>query len=440
MLRLIKKPQEIDVCILVEHVNRELESALLIKVYLEKLGLSCEVICYSYFKYENFWRYRPKLVIVHSCYSNGGLKSLIQFRLKEAPVIINLHSEQIVNSVRRDVIVGQDEAKDKIYHVSWGDVFTKSLLDAGVNTDAIIECGNPRLDFFKEGIVEQFVCSRKELALDYGLDENKKWALYSANTMHLRRLDEKPGNPHWPQAIEVGTKSFHKIIEWIECFVKEVPDIEFIYRPHPGEFKIIDKLKELKQQYSNFHIINEQAIRNWLYHCEFSGSWMSTSCVEASMFGRYMQVLRPFKVPEDVELDLLKGFDDFIEDYDSFKKRFTEVSAVPPKLLELISKYYYCHKKPACKALAEFAYERLSDPKSLRPTVVMKRKSSRKFKKLLEERIGRYLALKKSPLIRFSKKGKELMANLEAKKVDFFTENDVSEMYNEISKKAEKFK
>ena len=439
MFTLIKRPKEIDVCILIEHVNRELESALLIKVYLEELGLSCEVICYSYFKYESFWSYTPKLVIVHSCYSNGGLKSLIQFRMKHAPIIINLHSEQIVNSVRRDVIVGQDEAKDKVYHVSWGNVFTKSLLDAAVHEDAIIECGNPRLDFFKRGIVEQFVCSRKKLALDYGLDEKKKWALYSANTMHLRRIDEKPGNPHWPEAIKIGTESFYKIMEWIERFVQEVPEIEFIYRPHPGEFKIIDKLIDLKEKYSNFHIINEQAIRNWLYHCEFSGSWMSTSCVEASMFGRYMQVLRPLKVSDNVELDLLKGFDDFIEDYESFKKRFTEDSVIPAKLSELISNYYYSHDKPACKKLAEFAHERLSDPKSIRPTVVMKRKSLHKFKRLLEERIGRFLALKKSPFVGFSKKGKELMANLEAKKVDFFTNDDVDKMYQELSIKAKKF-
>ena len=439
MLNIIKRPQDVDVCILIEHVNREFESALLTKVYLERLGLSCEVVCYSYFKYENFWRLNPKLVIVHSCYRNGCLKTLIQFRMKRAPIIINLHSEQIVNSVRRDLIVGQDEAKDKIYHVSWGKVFTDSLIAAGVKPETIIKCGNPRLDFFKKGLVEQFVCTRESLADHYSLDVNKKWAMYSANTMHLRRIDEKPGNPHWPEAIEVGTKSFYKIVDWIEQFVKEVPDIEFIYRPHPGEFKIIEKLHKLKEQYPNFHIINEQPIRNWLYHCEFSGSWMSTSCVEASRFGRYMQVLRPFSVPDDIELDLLKGFDDFVENYKQFKERFTIETKVPDSLTELIANYYYNPELPACKVLADFAKERLEDEESIRPTVVMKRKITHKFKRLIEERIGRRFAVNDSPLVRFSKKGRQFKSNLEAKAVDFFTQKFVSEEYQEMKSKADKF-
>ena len=104
--------KEIDVLILIEHKSRELESASLIKFFLEKKGFTVIIDSIKFHKESVVLKYKPKIAIVPWVYSNKELDLFRNFnRFGPDTIIVNMHHEQISNDGSDAFIVPKDDAK-----------------------------------------------------------------------------------------------------------------------------------------------------------------------------------------------------------------------------------------------------------------------------------------------------------------------------------------
>ena len=79
--------------------------------------------------------------------------------------------------------------------------------------------------------------------------------------------------------IDYEKKSFDYIIDMIERYVKTHPEIEYVYRPHPSELAN-KQLDFIIEKYSNFHVISDLNIKQWIKVADQVNTWNSTAISE----------------------------------------------------------------------------------------------------------------------------------------------------------------
>lgn len=305
----------IDVLIIYEHVSRELESAVLLKKKLEKRGLRTRIAQYGWSEPAARFLYNPKIIIAPWCYDDIDYEFFREFvggydggRFK----LINIHCEQIGNSEDSGFMLPSGKAKE-VYHFVWGEYFKEKLLGCGTDINKIFITGNIRLDFFRD-TYKKISVDKKILIEKYNLDNCKKWILiigsFSGDVLQgkdISQLQERGINniDTWKK---IMLDSYYNILNWMEYICnKEVVsnDYEIIYRPHPSEC-ITDNLREIEKKFSNFHIIGDYAIRDWMINVDKLYAWNSTSAVEAIYSDKPIIFLRPIEIPENFRSPLLE--------------------------------------------------------------------------------------------------------------------------------------
>ena len=99
-------------------------------------------------------------------------------------------------------------------------------------------------------------------------------------------------------------------MEWFEKFLKAHPEKEFIYRPHPVEFNVLDEdstISILDEKYPNFHYINKYAIQEWIRPCDYLNTVISTSIIDVYLLEKQCNILRPVELNPDFDNPLLVG-------------------------------------------------------------------------------------------------------------------------------------
>lgn len=315
---------KIDILILIEHRARELESAVLLKYFFEKKGYSVIIDSIKFHKESVVLKYKPKLAIVPWAYGNKEIDLFRNFnRFNNNTIILNMHHEQISNDGSDSFIIPTGDAK-KVFHISWGENYSQKLLENNCSHNSIIQCGNPRLDFYKSNL-NKISAPKEILSERYNLDSSKRWILFIANSFHL--LSENQININISKGvdikeqIEVSINNRNSFLKYASDYLEVNNDAVFIYRPHPS-FAHLDKetleIKELCSKYRNFRCISENSIRDWIINSDITMSFHSTSVIECAVCDIPFYLFRSHNLSPDKDYKFFNNYEYIISDYNVF--------------------------------------------------------------------------------------------------------------------------
>lgn len=310
-----------DFIILYEHRARELENAVLLAMHLEKKGYKVAI---EYRRSARLLFQRTDVIIVPFFYNN---ENVIDFTIQlfgNVKKVINLQYEQLFNSI--DEESGLLYPHDYAVHAStiaWGKKECELMQKNGIPAKNIFTIGNMSIDLNYEKYKACYY-SKKELADKFGIPFDKEWHLFISSFSYvgiskanIKQLSDYVYAPE--QFMDLSVNSWEILMEWYERFLKEHEDTIIIYRPHPGELKNA-KLSEMSKKYKNFFCLNEYSIRQWIRICDSISMWYSTSLVDIYYAGKRCGIVRPIKIPDDLDFKIYESqrIITRYEDYEQF--------------------------------------------------------------------------------------------------------------------------
>lgn len=295
-----------DFMILYEEKVRELESACILKMALEKEGFSAEI--YSIYSLRKSLK-RAKVIIVPHLYND---KQVYQFICKFKPrtcKVINLQYEQVL--CKEDLKVGhgypEGDAKNSII-LAWGN-HEKNRYSNDGNQDCIItgclpmDLNLPKYDSLYYG--RDYICKK------YGLNSTRKLLVF-ISSFSLANVGEDYirlyYNKNYQQMkvfSDISRRSKATIVKYLKKLAIE-ERVTVIYRPHPAEYED-DQLIELQSTTEHFHVITEESVRQWIRVSDCLVTWFSTSIVDAYYAGKPCVILRPEKIPQEIDVPFFIG-------------------------------------------------------------------------------------------------------------------------------------
>lgn len=346
-----------------ENIQREVQNAYLLKAELKRRGH--ELYICDMFYMLNISREKigfiPDAVLTPYLYEDHQLeyfKLLFDHKIRR---IVNLQYEQILTNRHNQLgfHIPKNLNRNAI-HLCWGEKWKNIMINGGVPEKNCIITGSLNVDMDRERF-DGLYKTRSEIAVEHNLDENKKWILFisSFNMVNLSK-DRKQynynrlGKKQINERIEIDTKSRNMILEWIEKYISENNNCEFIYRPHPGENLEDDIIYNMLRKYTRFHIIRDDSVRAWIKVCDKINTWATTSIVDVYFMKKNCSILRPIPIASWMNNGLTdKG--DFISDYESFKS-FNENDSINKFPIDesLILENFYIDEE-------KYAYELICD-------------------------------------------------------------------------------
>lgn len=339
--------KKVDFLLVYEHKMRELENLCLLAVELENRGYSTEIVGCTDLARKIKPIYDVVVIVVPGALNNVTFDYCLG-RFAKFKKIVSMPSEQVITENKE---IGNLEpietiGKDAIY-ITWGDYFRRHLIErSNCDPEKIQICGHISMDFWKEAFNSYYDSEKTEVAKRYNLDINKNWNIFISSLV-LQSLTEEEieklmsitgRNNIWEKyKIEVQTKN--NIFSWFENKLKEDQNQYIIYRPHPAERKTLE-LIELEKKYSNFKIIEEGSVRQWIAMCTRIFTWVSTSIVDVYFAKKNCHILRPVELPMEFDAPIFKNAI-IIKDEEGFKETFSEQEEKKfPLSMKLLSDYY----------------------------------------------------------------------------------------------------
>jgi len=302
-----------DFLIVYEVKRRELENAYLLKAFLNYRGFSCD-ICHFYEShyFSLFQRKQYRVIVVPQLYGTDGVER-IRCRFGPTEHIVNLQCEQILSDDFEDLDLHTPKglAREAI-HICWGKRTFNKLVSKGLPPEQLPILGSLALDYLHHKILGIVSAKKSILAERHNLDPSRKWILFTSSfTMadmpkDRQAMDERILGIRLDERVKLFTLSRMGMLKWFKRLLEERKEDILIYRPHPDEF-VLDVVYKLQERFPNFCIIREESVRTWVAACDTILNWYSTSCVEAYYLKRPYFVLRPLPIPEEIELELMKG-------------------------------------------------------------------------------------------------------------------------------------
>lgn len=316
-----------DVLILYEHKIREINNACLIKNELELRGYKVKIaslynITTPYLIQPIFFS-KPKLVIVPWLYGTVEVNK-IRNLFKDAEFkLVNLQCEQIISEkwIESGYFFPKGEAR-KYLHVCWGENIEKRLITLGLHKKNLLTIGALSTDYDKNNFRKLFV-DKSFIANEYKLRKESKWSLFISSFTYTTLTEEEISELYQRTSAkkddfaELMRRSKKTIVSWMIKFLIENKNIEFIYRPHPGE-REDSYLKKLEKEYENFHVISERSVSQWIYVCDNINSWFSTSTVDAYFLDKEFAIIRPYSIPKYLDSEILTDLS-YIDKYETFR-------------------------------------------------------------------------------------------------------------------------
>lgn len=351
-----------DVLIIYERKLRELENALLLKLELEKRGLTCEIRQFYEISLSNLLGLKKyKIILAPHLYSTKSIPRIYS-RFGKADNIINLQYEQVLSKKWEKLGVHnpQGEAK-KAYHICWGESTQQRLVDTGVDVSRIRTLGAVQLDMLRKEYREQYFDAREVLGRKYNLPTNKKWSVFISSLSYANITEERLKNNEaltntsMKYYADNHTENRHLFLEWFEKILEKNKENIFIYRPHPEELSL-EPVEKLALKFENFVIIPDESVKTWIANCDKVYSWFSTSVIEAHFLNKKYSILRPIKLLDEADSVLLKKAR-FIESYSEFEEDYFSDIAIEELPLDDddVNDYYLIDsKKPAFVKYVDF--------------------------------------------------------------------------------------
>ena len=355
--------KKVDFLLGCEVKGRELESLCLLRHELIKRGYSVEI--------KSFLELSGKLITHYDAevFASGGLRfwSNIPYEIGQA-VKFRKHIEMPWEEVFQNSFYNNHVVRDQIgletVTTVWGEKPKRYFIEnESVNSDRIFVCGHPVMDFCKPKL-KNYYRNRESVAEVYNISTKKQWNLFSSSFTTVASEEswwidyDKANNIdvyHRLYLLEKETQN--KILEWFRTVLSKHKEQVIIYRPHPDEI-VVDEVYAVEKEFDNFYIIRDMGIIQWLRVCDRAYTWISTSTAEAFFVGMPNYILRPVKVPQDIEIVTFSHPEKFIEDVEGFEETFykkpTEHSISDKELRDF---YYYDEKNYTYSILADLFEE-----------------------------------------------------------------------------------
>lgn len=365
------KIEELDFLFIYEHKVRELENLCLLKYELDKRGYKVKIIHIEDAEALKAMRpiYHTKVVVTMACYQNSSIewhtKNFVKF-----DKLIDMQWENIVfpmDEKDTDAYKNYSGVAKEVVRVSWGTMNQTRMLDvAKMDPKKVKLIGHVGMDFLRDEL-KGYYLSKEEVLKDYGIPADKKIFLFISpyfSDFHTeeylaemcRRFGE--GWRYYYKDCMLPSKKI--ILDWMSRICEEREDVVFVYRPHPGEES--EQASEMAKRYSNFKVIRDRSVKQWILISDKVYTGNSSTFVEA-FFGKKMcYLLIPISVPSDYELAFLKDADK-ISDFEEFEKTTQEDDRPFPVSEKLIDEVYTIDwDKPSYIKFADMAEEVLQNP------------------------------------------------------------------------------
>ena len=307
-----------DFMILYESRARELESACILKNALKSRGFSVGV--YSIYSLMKNIR-NAKVIIVPHLYDD---KQVFQFICKYKPRrcrVINLQYEQVLSEQGLKAGYGypQGQAANALL-LAWGEHEKNRYKGDDKQECKVTGCLAMDLNLPK---YDKLYLSKEYLCNKYRIDTRKKLLVFISSfalanvTDEYLRLHYKNRFCIMKKFAEISHRSQKTVIEWLKKIAVE-EGWEVVYRPHPAEYEN-SKLRELEKSLKGFHIIQTESVRQWIRIADQTVTWFSTSVVDAYYAMKPCIILRPEKIPEDLDVPFMIDaqsictYDDFVK-------------------------------------------------------------------------------------------------------------------------------
>ena len=360
-----------DIIIFYELPERELNNANLLKAEFERRGYSVEI--------KDYWNYhelvfpikeKPKLVISHSGYDNSDLERFTARFKPKIDKMLNMRYEQVIaDRILNSTLHYPREYMKNMSFICWSEHIKEEMMKQGIPERNLPVTGDIKTDFSNE-MFDSFYKTKEELSEEFGLDSQKEWVLFISSftfsehdtDKRLIRMNNNLEDGKYMQKWDIESKKI--IMTWVKKFLKEHPEKEFIYRPHPVEYINTNEdvsIKKLVNEYSNFHYIGKYAIQEWIRPCDYLNTCLSTSIIDVYLLKKQCNILRPVPLNPEFDNPLLLHADS-IDSYEEFEKGNTIKSDKPfPISDEYVNKYYYFGDKLVYESICDYAEKMIAD-------------------------------------------------------------------------------
>lgn len=332
--------KSIDFIILYEHIAREMETAALLSAELKRRGYSVDIAEVGSLRK----RKKYGVVLLPYLYNTSNLFPVLHMARNDVRKIINLQYEQVYSQkLENEKKLHPSGLAQKAQHIVWGEATEKRLEKFGVSKENIHLTGHIGMDLNYPQFDKVFM-TRKEISREFSLNENKKWHLFissfsycNMSSAQKKRLSGMIGQTD--EIIKIQEESKKTILQWFENYLINNKDTYIIYRPHPAE-ETDNKLAILEKNFSNFKVIKSYSIRQWIKVCDSISNWFSTSIADIYFANKKCAVLRPVKMPRELDNIILDNEKSFIVTEHDFKVYMEKDITEFPATTAVIEAYY----------------------------------------------------------------------------------------------------
>ncbi|MEG1931920.1 MAG: hypothetical protein RR075_02300, partial [Pygmaiobacter sp.] len=341
-----------DFLILYEHVVREYESLLLLKAELSRRGYSVEIRqLLDRKKLRYFTCKKPRDLESSNLYNDEGLNSHVYNNIGRCNRVVNLHWEQMLSDTQEQEAWFNFEGNaKKCVQTCWGSLTRERLVAHGVPEQNAVVTGAVMMDFLRPEFAGYF-CSKAELCAAHGLDPDKKLLLYISSfgyaSMDDAEVDElsRMAGTDFGAFARVNRSSMATTLAWFERYLSEHPECELVYRRHPSEWNS-PALQALEQKCSNFHVIFEDSVKQWIVAADEIFIWMSTAIAEVYFARKNCCILRPEPIPHEFDPVIYAG-GRYVQNYADFAAAVQTPSPGFPIDAARIEGYFDVSERPA---------------------------------------------------------------------------------------------
>ena len=169
----------LDFLILYEHVVREYESLLLLKLELERRGYSVAIHQLLDRKKLKYMTYNRPKVLVSSCmYDDEAINSHVYNNVGRCRKVVNLHWEQMLSDTQEEGAWFNFSGNAKrCIQTCWGTLTQKRLVAHGMEEKNCPVTGAVMMDFLRPEFQGYFK-TKEQLCKEFRLDPSKKLLLY----------------------------------------------------------------------------------------------------------------------------------------------------------------------------------------------------------------------------------------------------------------------
>lgn len=348
----------LDFLILYEHVVREYESLLLLKLELERRGYSVEIhqlLDRKKLKYIT-WK-RPKVLVSSCMYDDEAINSHVYNNVGKCKKVVNLHWEQMLSDTQEEGEWFNFNGNAKrCVQTCWGELTQKRLLAHGIQPQNCPVTGAVMMDFLRPEFKGYFK-TKEQLCREFGLNPNQKLLLYISSfgyasmTEHeVKELSEMAGEDFTGFA-HTNKVSMEQTLAWFDQYLTTHPKEQLVYRRHPSEWKCAE-LEQLAAKHSNFHIIFADSVKQWITAADNIFIWMSTAIAEVYFAQKSCHILRPVPIEHQFDPVIYKNAE-YVTNYEQFEQAAQQENPVFPIEKKIIEGYFVKSDRPAYLRMAD---------------------------------------------------------------------------------------